>query len=170
MSLLFAAVLGAIAQILIQAGIYWFAGVYQSGRGEFSGRWYSVCPAVGHEPERRDRLSIKQRGSRLFVMARRYHPETERGNVWKMRGYLHGNILVAIFYTTTPGRNPSSYGTLLLHRDSTVRGAIVWRGTYRRPTDTDLSSIVAGKVAEWPIVWQHVAPEKTNFAEPAVRP
>ena len=137
---------------------------YQSKNGEFAGQWYSVVPPVRGNVERRDTIRVRQRGLKLSIVAKRYMPAAEKGQLWRMTGYCHGNVLVAVFYTRTPRRDPTSYGVLTLHRDHTVQGANVWKGYYLRPDLASLEAINRGEVPRYPIVWQQVDPEEQNYA------
>lgn len=152
------AVIGAAVTLLLQGIISAVLAVYQSRNGEFAGQWYSVIPPAAGDVERRDAIRVRQRGLKLSIVAKRYMPPAEKGRVWKMAGYCHGNVLVAVFFTTTPRRDPTSYGVITLHRDSATRGANVWRGNYLRPGLADLESMVRGRLPEHPIIWQQERP------------
>jgi hypothetical protein len=154
------AAVGALASLVIQGLLSSIISAYQS-RGEFSGRWYAVSPATGKEPERRDKLRIRRRNHTLSIVANRYYPAEERGHAWRLSGYFHGNIIVMIFYTTTPRRNPSSFGVVVLRRDPAIRETSIWRGYYLRPAEH-----ADGEAIRYPILWQRVPPEKKNYGTP----
>lgn len=82
-----------------------------------------------------------------------------------MTAYCHGNILIGLFYTTAPKRDPSSYGAILLHRDYSVKTSSVWRGYYIRPDANSLMEVMAENVDRHPIVWQQVKPEVQNYGQ-----
>lgn len=159
-SITLGALLAAIVQAVVILGERWLA----SWRGEFRGTWYEIVPAWRDQPERIDRLKVRQRGQRITVSAQRLRPGgAEQGRRWRMTGYVHGNVLVGIFHITTPNVDASSFGTFTLHRDSSVKESSVWRGTYVRPDSEPLEVIVAGNQPQRPIVWQRAHPDQRPY-------
>jgi len=154
------ALLGAALQLLLITGDRFIA----SWRGEFRGTWYQILPPWRNQPERIDRLTVRQRGQRIRVSVKRLGPHSETKRRWKMTGYVHGNVLVAVFYTTTPKEDSSSYGVLTLHRDTQIKESSVWRGTYNRPDTEPLDVIRQGCATNRPIVWQRKSPDNHNYA------
>jgi hypothetical protein len=171
------ALLGALATLAIQGLVNWIIYLRESRNGEFTGVWYGILPTSGGKDERREVMRVRQKGQVLYISIKRYYPLDERGRRWKMTAYLHGNILIGVFYTTIPKKDPSSYGAILLHRDYAVKNCTVWRGYYVRPDSNTLSDIVNMRADRFPIVWQSVKPEERSYwvsegtqAESAGRP
>jgi hypothetical protein len=164
--MLLSATVGALVTLVLQGMVAWVGYLRDVRAGEFSGRWYAVLPASGGKPERRETMRIRQHGHVLSVSIRRYAPLLEQGRRWRMTAYLHGNVLIGVFYTTAPRNDPSSYGAIVLHRDYDTRDAIVWRGYYVRPDATGLHDILAGNAERHPILWQQVRPETRSFWPP----
>ena len=160
------AILGAAATIAIQALFAWLVYLRESRVGEFTGDWYAILPASGGKTERRELMHVRQRRQVLRVRIERYFPPEESGRKWKMLAYLHGNILIGVFHTTAPKNDPSSYGAIVLHRDSLVKDCSVWRGYYARPDSNSLQEIISGNVERHPIVWQHISPERHSYWQP----
>jgi hypothetical protein len=152
-SILASAIAGALLTELVRVADRW-----ATARGsEMTGEWFQVIPEWDGDPPRHDHLSIKQTGHRLEIEARRLRPHGERARRWKIDGYLHGNVLVAVFYTLVPKEDPSSYGVIVLHRDR-INGKAVWSGTYARPDRDSLATVQEGAFEQRPIIWQRDDP------------
>lgn len=152
-SILASAIAGALLAEAVRVADRWV-----TARGsEMTGEWFQVIPEWEGDPPRHDRLSVKQSDHRLEIEARRLRPHGERARRWRITGYLHGNVLVAVFYTLVPKEDPSSYGVIIMHRDR-INGKAVWRGTYARPDRDNLATIQSGALERRPIVWQRDDP------------
>jgi hypothetical protein len=121
-------------------------------KSEMSGEWLEVLPERNEAPHREDRLTIRQSGHLLDIDVRRLVPHAENKKRWAMRGFVQGDVLVAVFYTKTPKDDASSYGVIILHRDTASRSA-AWTGVYFRPNGESLSAIEDGSEAR-PILWK----------------
>jgi hypothetical protein len=165
LTVLSSTLLGVAATLLLQGLIRLLASIYQLRNSEFAGCWYQVCPPSGGKTERRDLVRVRQRKQIIYVNIRRYSPRSEVGRRWRMKGYCHGNILIGVFYTTVPKKDPSSYGAIILHRDYRIHECSVWRGYYVRPDLHDLSSILSANFAKHPLIWQQIEPEVHNYGE-----
>jgi hypothetical protein len=84
-------------------------------------------------------------------------PVGRRGK-WRFKGYIHGNVVVCVFYTTTPKEDPSSYGVISVHREPPGSGR-GYRGYYTRPDFEPLSGFTTDGLARRPIAWQRENPE-----------
>jgi hypothetical protein len=162
-SIIVSALLGAVVTLAIQGAISGLMYVRESRNGEFTGTWYAVLPASSGKAERREVMRVRQRRQVLAVSIRRYSPPEESGRRWRMTAYVHGNILIGLFYTRVPKRDPSSYGAILLHRDDSVKDCMVWRGYYVRPDGNTLAEIVDLRAERHPIVWQQLRPEQRLY-------
>ena len=143
------------AQGLVAIAVY----LRETRAGEFSGPWYGVLAAGGGKPERHEFMRIRVRRNSFKARVRRINPSDEAGRTWRMRGYVHGNVLIASFHTTSPRTDPSSYGAIVLHRDPRRKDAIVWRGYYERPDSNSLSEVMEYRVERYPLKWQRDKPE-----------
>jgi len=155
------ALLGAAVTLTLQGVLTLLTFLKESRGGEFSGVWFGVLPASGGKTDRHERMVIRLRGNAFHATIRRISPRSEAGRKWLMRGYVHGNVLVAEFHTTAPKMDPSSYGVLVLHRDPNKKDAIVWRGYYERPDSNNMSEVVNFEVERHPLSWQRIDPQST---------
>ncbi len=131
-------------------------------RGEMGGKWFGLLLEIGDAPERIDAYRVRQRGQRLVGHIERMRPSGRKGK-WRMVGYVHGNVVVCLFYTKTPGNDPSSYGVICLHRVPGYGDDGVYRGYYTRPEFEPFDRFVDGSIATRPIVWQRIHPDVKRF-------
>lgn len=158
--LVIGAILGAVAGVALQEWVNSLRlRVPWGGRSEFTGSFSEELQsyAVGEfkRPNRQDRVVAKQRGNRIWGEIRRQQPSLEGRKRWHFRGYVDGGLLVAAFWTITPSEDPTSYGTIVMHRD----GPNVWAGRYWRPgTVDDAKSALRGDALPGhPITWRKSA-------------
>lgn len=157
------ALIGVVATLVVQELAEWVRSKFHAKHGEFTGRWFGILLASGGKGERHEVMKVHQRGQVLEVAIKRYFPLHEAGRKWKMTAYCHGNVLIGVFYTVVPKKDPSSYGAIVLHRDHRIKEATVWRGYYIRPDSGTLEQIANGDFERHPIVWQQDKPEDRNF-------
>lgn len=132
-------------------------GGWYAKRGEIRGTWYAILGAYEGSPERIDKMTVRQRGQRLSGQIRRMRPAGNQQS-WKFVGYIHGNAVVVVFYTTSPKEDPTSYGAINVHRDPSKPG-LVYRGYYTRPDFEPYEAFVGGGLRRRPIVWQRPNPD-----------
>jgi hypothetical protein len=157
---LIGAILGAAVTLAVQGVVAFVNYLRETRAGEFSGIWFGILPASGGKPERHEKMTIRVRRNAFRASIRRIAPLSEVGRQWRMQGYVHGNVLVAFFYTTSPRIDPSSYGIIALHRDPTRKDAILWRGYYERPDANTMAEVVSFNVERHPLVWQRERPKE----------
>lgn len=157
------ALIGAVAGISLQGLVAAIVALKQLNGREFAGIIYAILPPSGGKSERIDRMRVRQSGQHLKASIKRLAPSSERGYRWRMAGYTHGNTIVAVFHTTAPRKDSSSYGVMVMHRDPNVKECAVWKGYYVRPDLHGLESIKKANVARYPLIWQQVHPDNTNY-------
>ncbi len=158
--------IGAVASVLGAGigGFIWSRGVvgvagnwFSSRRGEIRGTWYAILEPFDPDPKRVDKMHVRQRGQRVFGTIERVRPPARRGK-WRFSGYVHGNVVVCVFYTTTPKEDPTSYGVIAVHREPKGSGG-GYRGYYTRPDFEPLSSFTSDGLPRRPIAWQREHPD-----------
>lgn len=127
--------------------------------GEMRGKWYGVLPEIGDVPQRIDTYRIHQRGQRLVGHIERIRPNGRKGK-WRLVGYVHGTVVVCLFYTKTPSKDPSSYGVICVHRVPGQSEDGAYRGYYTRPEFEPFERFLDGSIATRPIIWQRVHPDE----------
>jgi hypothetical protein len=150
-------VISIVASALVGAGLTELVRItdrwWTTRKSEMNGEWLEVLPAWKGEPTREDQLLIRQGDHLLDVQVRRLSPDRERGREWSMRGYVRGNVLVAMFWTKMPKTHASSYGVIVLHRDIEEKDA-AWVGRYIRPDRESFETTRDGKNDHRPIEWK----------------
>jgi hypothetical protein len=152
---------GISAVLALAIGALWTSGRgavlswYLLRRGEIRGVWYEILEPYEDKPRRVDKVKVRQRGQRIFGHIERLRP---RGHgKWRFAGYVHGNVVVSVFFTTTPKKDPSSYGVINMYRDPSHEGR--YCGYYTRPNFASFEAFVGSGLPRMPIVWQRQRPE-----------
>jgi hypothetical protein len=127
--------------------------------GEMQGEWYGLLSAIGDAPERIDTYRIHQRGQKLTGHIERIRPAGRKGK-WRLVGYVHGPVVVCLFYTKTPGKDPSSYGVICVHRVPGPSEDGAYQGYYTRPEFEPFDNFLNGSLGTRPITWQRVHPDE----------
>ena len=159
-SALFGAVVGLALQLTGSA----LMALKQTAGSEFGGTLYAILSPSGGKPERIEEMQVRQRGQRISGSIRRVAPASERGRTWKLEGYVHGNVITALFFPTNPRTDSSSYGIIALHRDATVTDCGVWRGYYIRPDSHGADAVQLARPKRQPLVWQRIDPSTRSYA------
>lgn len=161
-SLLGKAILSAVVTAVV--GVAWVRSSdaikdwFARRGGEMQGKWYGVLPTVGDAPQRIDSYEIRQRGQKLVGHIERIRPNGREGK-WRLVGYVHGTVVVCLFYTKTPSKDPSSYGVICVHRVPGPSEDGAYRGYYTRPEFEPFQHFVDGSLATRPIIWQRAHPD-----------
>jgi hypothetical protein len=103
--------------------------------GELAGDWREELQPAYHRPYKRvDDLKVRhnKRSGRVRVRVTRVEPSDETGRRWKMSGFIRGDELVLNFWPIGKVYDGSSYGVIILHRDSSS-AEVKWCGAYVRP-------------------------------------
>jgi hypothetical protein len=152
-TLLASAVLGAVASALFLFIYQTTRDWWQSRRFEMHGIWYAtLSPSPWKAYERIDKVQCRQAGDRIKGKIERDSPPAEKGRRWEFAGHTDGRIVIAHFFTTTPQKDLTSYGTLVLHKDPANRDR--WVGSYVRPALSSYGEITTGDMAEIPLRWE----------------
>jgi len=107
--------------------------------GELTGPWREeLHPAYHKRFSRIDHLNVRHRrfSGHISVQVTRVEPADELGRRWRMSGYMRGDEVFLVFWPVGKEYDGSSYGVMVLHRD-TVSVGKRWNGVYIRP-GTDL--------------------------------
>jgi hypothetical protein len=129
---------GALGVLLSPTEDTWKSWVLSQG-GELTGRWREELSPAYHKPFIRiDELRVRHRkySGRVSVQVTRIEPAGESGRKWRMSGHLRGDELCLVFWPVGKEYDGSSYGVMVLHRDTASVGKR-WKGVYIRP-GTDL--------------------------------
>jgi hypothetical protein len=160
---------GISAAFAIAIGGVWVRGTGVVGgwflerRGEIRGTWYEILAPCDDKPERIDIVKLHQRGQRIHGHIERLRPEKTGSNAkWRFAGYVHGNVVVCVFFTTTPKNDPSSYGVINMHRDPAHPDAL-YRGYYTRPDFAPYEEFVGEGISRRPISWQREHPDTCRY-------
>lgn len=160
-AIIVSAIISAIISALLTIVLIRIEALHFSRAGELNGRWFEVLPASRFKPyDRHDDLIIRQRGNQLKGEITRTYPQRERGQQWRLLGYVDGARCVAIFFTTTRARNAASYGTITMYREP--RNPRNWVGTYTRPEFESKEALASGELPEFVIRWQRQPPEPAD--------
>jgi hypothetical protein len=174
MTLAFLEIGSVVAKAIISAAVVGIAGFFWARsrtafmdwltlrRGEVHGKWYGILPAVGDTPERIDTYRVRQRGQTLVGNIKRIRPSDREGQ-WKLVGYVHGPVIVCVFYTKTPGVDPTSYGVICAHRVPNLGEEGVYRGYYTRPEFEKYERFVDGDLTTRPFIWQRIDPDQKRY-------
>jgi hypothetical protein len=157
-SVIVAAIIGAIWLRSSNALTDWIT----LRRGEIGGQWFGVLLETGDVTERIDTYRIRQRGQRLVGHIKRLRPSDRKGK-WRLVGYVHGNVVVCLFHTKTPGNDPSSYGVICVHRVPGYGEEGVYRGYYTRPEFEPFERFLNGSIATRPIILQRIHPDTKRY-------
>jgi hypothetical protein len=160
-------VVKAVASAIVASaiGVAWarsshaMADWFSQRGGELRGKWYGILPAVGEAPDRIDSYRIHQRGQKLTGHIERIRPNGRKGK-WRLVGYVHGTVVVCLFYTKTPGKDPSSYGVICVHRVPNSNEDGAYQGYYTRPEFEPFANFVSGGIATRPITLQRRHPDE----------
>lgn len=159
-------VIGAVASVLAAGilGLIWTRGAGAAGswlsqrHGEIRGTWYGILDPFESDPKRVDKMRIRQRGQRVYGTIQRVRPPSRRGK-WRFSGYIHGNVVICVFWTTTPKEDPTSYGVITVHREPTGSGG-GYRGYYTRPDFEPFRNFITRGLPRRPIAWQREHPDR----------
>ena len=116
----------------------WKSWILAQG-GELTGGWREeLSPAYHKRFSRIDDLKVRHRkhSGRITVQVTRIEPLEEAGRRWRMSGHIRGDEVFLVFWPIGKGYDGSSYGVMVLHRDTESFGK-KWNGVYIRP-GTDL--------------------------------
>ena len=129
---------GILGVVLSPTEDSWKSWILAQG-GELTGRWREeLAPAYHKQFSRIDDLRVRHRrySGRITVQVTRVEPINEAGRRWRMSGHIRGDEVCLVFWPVGKGYDGSSYGVMVLHRDTTSVGNR-WMGVYIRP-GTDL--------------------------------
>lgn len=129
---------GVLGVLLSPTEDSWKTWILSRG-GELTGSWREELHPAYHKPFTRiDDLTVHHRriSGRITVHVTRIEPVDELGRTWRMTGYIRGDEIILVFWPIGKSYDGSSYGVMVLHRDTTSAGKR-WNGAYIRP-GTDL--------------------------------
>jgi len=152
-------ILGILIGVILTFIIKYLSNNLFQQNEEMSGVWFEILHAYDGLNERWDKLIIEQRGNRLKGAISRISPSPESDRKWEFVGYIHGLYIVGIYYIINTNEDSTSYGTIILKRDTTVRNEAVWRGRYTRPEYMDPHLYFAGQVSMGTMLWQRTQPK-----------
>lgn len=97
-------VLLSVGSSLLGGGLLWaIQGATRSLRersGEYSGTWIDQILDDDGRVVKSDEIKMKQRGKEIFGKIHRIVPENQNHRHYKFRGYVRGESILAIFWST----------------------------------------------------------------------